>query len=475
MAHKQGKVYTFFLSSEYERSQWVETLQVMQRSLPPNTTSQAKNISMYELQAWITSCRKFLKTNMGSFLMRSPRDEPLLVGDLIFKVSRLQGLTRPSDLYVVVEVDSYGHYFKKARTRTVLNAVEPVWDEEFVIELEGSENLRILVYELQQQQQQPQQMLAEESEGASFDQHQHQQQVLQLRGRATLELSRTWLTGRSAEQRISMNDVVLECSIKFVAFEETVRRVPAAKATGLFGAPISATGKREKRSVPFIITSCVREVERRGLAEVGIYRVSGSSADVSRMKRAYESNPYEAEQLLKDCDIHSVAGTLKLYLRDLPESLFTHDTYTRMYEAYSTMRDPELRKNTYLNLFAQIPPNPNQACILFLIEHMVRVSQYEGLNKMSLHNLATVFGPTLLHAGCGHPDSSSSLGLGGPSKKTSSSSTTSSASSDSAAAMSSNQLTCSTVDVMAQAGILHFFLTRRARGEPIHVIKERQV
>ena len=86
MSHKQGKSYSFFLSSEYERSQWVETLQVLQASLPSNASLQqasTKSMSMYELQNWITSCRKFLKTNMGSFLMRSPRDEPLLVGDLV--------------------------------------------------------------------------------------------------------------------------------------------------------------------------------------------------------------------------------------------------------------------------------------------------------------------------------------------------------------------------------------------------------
>ena len=88
VSHKQGKSYSFFLSSEYERSQWVETLQVLQASLPSNASLQqasTKSMSMYELQNWITSCRKFLKTNMGSFLMRSPRDEPLLVGDLVIK------------------------------------------------------------------------------------------------------------------------------------------------------------------------------------------------------------------------------------------------------------------------------------------------------------------------------------------------------------------------------------------------------
>ena len=384
VANKQGKAYTFFLSSEYERSQWVETLQVLQSSLPSNhtTSAQAKNMSMYELQKWITSCRQLLKTNMGSFLMRSVRDEPLLVGDLHFKVHSLQGLTRPSDLFVVVEVDSYGHFFRKCKTQLMLNTIEPKWEEQFIVELEGSENLRILVYE-------------QTNQGLSL-----------LRGRASLELSRSWLSGTLNEQRISMNDVVLVTSMKFVTFEETIRRVPSAssssgKGPGLFGAPIQTVTKRERRPVPFIITSCIREVERRGLAEVGVYRVSGSAADVGRLKKAFETNPYEAEQLLKDVDIHSVAGTLKLYLRDLPESLVTTPIYLKMFEAFSTIpsHDSEAKKNALLSLFSQVPHNPNQACVVFLIEHIVRVSQCEAQNKMSLHNLATVFGPTMLHAG----------------------------------------------------------------------------
>ena len=264
----------------------------------------------------------------------------------------------------------------------------------------------------------------------------------------SIPLSRSWLSNKLTEQRISMNDVVLTSSVKYVAFEETMRRVPTSKPSGLFGTPIRLATEREKRAVPFIITSCIREVERRGITEVGIYRVSGSAADVGRLKKAYETNPYEAEQLLKECDIHSVAGILKLYLRDLPESVFTTVVYTKMFEAYTTIpsHDQETRKSAFLNLFSQIPHNPNQACIVFLIEHMVRVSQFEVQNKMSLHNLATVFGPTMLHSG----DHNSGKKAG------------------------KDQLTTGTVDVMAQAGILHFFLTRRARGEPIQIV-ERQV
>ncbi len=314
----------------------METLQVLQSSLPSNhtTSAQAKNMSMYALQDWITSCRKFLKTNMGSFLMRSPRDEPLLVGDLHFKVQGLQGLTRPADLFVVIEVDSYGHYFRKAKTKMILNSLDPNWEEEFTIDLEGSENLRVLVYE------------------------QALNNVTVLRGRAQLELSRSWLTEKMNEQRISMNDVVLLSSMKFITFEQTMRRVPASasasnKASGLFHNPINVVTKRERRPVPFIITSCVREVEKRGISEVGIYRVSGSAADVQRLKKAFEANPYEAEQLLKEVDIHSVAGTLKQYLRDLPESLVTTPIYNKMFEAFSNIpsHDSEAKKAALLGLF----------------------------------------------------------------------------------------------------------------------------
>jgi active breakpoint cluster region-related protein len=50
--------------------------------------------------------------------------------------------------------------------------------------------------------------------------------------------------------------------------------------------------RRQKRPVPFIITSCVREVERRGMDEVGIYRVSGSASDLSKLKKSFETSKF---------------------------------------------------------------------------------------------------------------------------------------------------------------------------------------
>lgn len=86
---------------------------------------------MYELQAWVTACRTYLQTDMGSYLLRSGRDESLLLGDLHLTLLGLTppGLDRVGDLYIIVEVDSYGHYFKRARSR-VARGQAPIWGKE---------------------------------------------------------------------------------------------------------------------------------------------------------------------------------------------------------------------------------------------------------------------------------------------------------------------------------------------------------
>lgn len=44
--------------------------------------------------------------------------------------------------------------------------------------------------------------------------------------------------------------------------------------------------------MPSIVSMCIEDVERRGLDEVGIYRVSASTADVQRIKKAFDKSKY---------------------------------------------------------------------------------------------------------------------------------------------------------------------------------------
>ncbi|XP_026499559.1 active breakpoint cluster region-related protein isoform X2 [Vanessa tameamea] len=403
--------HIFFLSSEYERTQWIDSIHALQASsAPPAGTS---TVSMLELQGWVTACRSYLQTDMGSYLLRSGRDDSLLLGDLQLHIG---GMTAPldtsADYYIVVEVDSYGHYFRKAKSKLVCRSAQPRWNESFTLDLEGSQNLRLLLYE----------------DAARPV----------LRGKCTLKLSREWV-GESVSRTVCVGGGSLPLRVRLLPPERSARHVPSAKPGALFGAKITHVAKREKRNIPFIISACVREVERRGIGEVGIYRVSGSASDLNRLKKSFETNAYEAEQLLKEVDVHSVTGVLKLYLRELPEALFTDALYPELLRAWgstqgagaSTDSGPaHTRRHALLKCYAQLP-DLNKNCIDFLLNHFVKVNQHEGENKMSLHNLATVFGPTLLRPSA----------AGGK--------------------LRADQLAAGTVDAMAQAGILYTLLQQR--------------
>lgn len=143
------------------------------------------------------------------------------------------------------------------------------------------------------------------------------------------------------------------------------------------------TNRKEKSPVPFLINCCVREVEKRGINEVGIYRLSGSTSDVQRLRRVFENDPFEAEQLLREVDINAVAHLLKLYLRELPEALFTDQLYPDLFEALS-QPEPEEKSARLLALFQRLPAI-NRNIVMHLIDHMVVINRHEEHNKVKMY------------------------------------------------------------------------------------------
>lgn len=52
--------------------------------------------------------------------------------------------------------------------------------------------------------------------------------------------------------------------------------------------------RQEGGLVPHVVRCCVEEVERRGMDEVGIYRVSGGALDIGTLKAAFDSSKASA-------------------------------------------------------------------------------------------------------------------------------------------------------------------------------------
>lgn len=60
--------------------------------------------------------------------------------------------------------------------------------------------------------------------------------------------------------------------------------------------------RRERSKVPYIVRQCLEEIERRGMEEVGIYRVSGVATDIQALKTAFDTSecsvcPVKTERL----------------------------------------------------------------------------------------------------------------------------------------------------------------------------------
>ncbi|XP_078391536.1 active breakpoint cluster region-related protein-like [Cetorhinus maximus] len=163
---------------------------------------------------------------------------------------------------------------------------------------------------------------------------------------------------------------------------------------GIFGVPISIVTYRDRSRVPLIVRNCVEDVERRGLEELGIYRVSGIATDVQTLKAAFDSNPKDALLQLKNYDVNVVAGTLKLYLRELPEPLLTDELIPSFVSAVA-LDDAVAKEQQMMSLLNQLP-DPNLNSFMYLMKHLIKVTEHEQVNKMTLHNLATIFGPSML-------------------------------------------------------------------------------
>ncbi|XP_047618737.1 breakpoint cluster region protein isoform X2 [Phacochoerus africanus] len=354
---RNGKSYTFLISSDYERAEWRENIREQQKKC-----FKSFSLTSVELQMLTNSCVKLQTVHSIPLTINKEDDEsPGLYGFLNVIVHSATGFKQSSSLYCTLEVDSFGYFVNKAKTRVYRDTAEPNWNEEFEIELEGSQTLRILCYE-----------------------------------KCYNKTKMTKEDGESADRIMGKGQVQIEVklSVKFTSREFSLKRMPSRKQTGVFGVKIAVVTKRERSKVPYIVRQCVEEIERRGMEEVGIYRVSGVATDIQALKAAFDVNNKDVSVMMSEMDVNAIAGTLKLYFRELPEPLFTDEFYPNFAEGIA-LSDPVAKESCMLNLLLSLP-EANLLTFLFLLDHLKRVAEKETVNKMSLHNLATVFGPTLL-------------------------------------------------------------------------------
>ncbi|KAM9794845.1 rho GTPase-activating protein 24 isoform 3-T3 [Syngnathus typhle] len=180
---------------------------------------------------------------------------------------------------------------------------------------------------------------------------------------------------------------------------KTIRRVIWAPfGGGIFGQKLEETVRYERRygnkMAPMLVEQCADFIRERGLREEGLFRLPGQANLVKELQEAFDCG----EKPLFDCntDVHTVASLLKLYLRELPEPVVPFHKYddflacTKLLGMEDDTGMKELRK-----LVDGLPP-VNYNLLKYICRFLDEVQSYSGVNKMSVQNLATVFGPNIL-------------------------------------------------------------------------------
>lgn len=99
-----------------------------------------------------------------------------------------------------------------------------------------------------------------------------------------------------------------------------------------FGIPLEDLALIEGQKIPPIIHACFREIEKRGILEEGIYRVSGILGEIRRLKSAFDESARNGEFLACEAEVNVVAGVVKQFFRELPTPLFPVEMYNDFVE-----------------------------------------------------------------------------------------------------------------------------------------------
>ncbi|XP_078532415.1 rho GTPase-activating protein 24 isoform X1 [Lissotriton helveticus] len=180
---------------------------------------------------------------------------------------------------------------------------------------------------------------------------------------------------------------------------KSIRRVIWAPfGGGIFGQKLEETVRFEKRYgnrlAPLLVEQCVDFIRQRGLKEEGLFRLPGQANLVKELQDAFDCG--EKPSFDSNTDVHTVASLLKLYLRELPEPVIPFAKYEDFLSCAQLLsKEEETGVKEFVKQVKSIPA-VNYNLLKYICRFLDEVQSYSGVNKMSVQNLATVFGPNIL-------------------------------------------------------------------------------
>ncbi|KAA3678295.1 uncharacterized protein DEA37_0010281 [Paragonimus westermani] len=293
--------------------------------------------------------------------------------------------------HVWIEVDSYAQFEELARTRVVSHQPNPEWNQTFDLQIDEAHRICFTVYR-------------------------HCDVFAELEVKLTQDcicnkvISMPLKTKEATPRTITFTFTLSLCKTS-----EVRNRSVTTKHERVFGCPLqdlmrldyqeqctkspnslknySDSKKPEDVRVPRIVVACTDEIERRGLREVGIYRVCGSNNDIQAIKELIDQDMEEGIKRLSCVEIFVVASLLKQFFRELPECLLTGPGSIALMRIAENPN--EQNRNLQMKTIINSLPGVNKETFAHLVMHLLTVNRYKEVNMMDLTNLALLWSTAL--------------------------------------------------------------------------------
>ncbi|KAK7080089.1 SLIT-ROBO Rho GTPase-activating protein 1, partial [Halocaridina rubra] len=173
-----------------------------------------------------------------------------------------------------------------------------------------------------------------------------------------------------------------------------IGRNPLMGQPKLFGGSLEEYLEATSQDIPLIMKSCIRVINLYGLHHQGIFRVSGSQLEINNFRESFERMEDPLADVTDASDINSVAGVLKLYLRELREPLFP----TVFFDQFMEIAQLEKKHDFVMKMRDVVTslPRPVFVVMRYLFAFLNHLSEFSDENMMDPYNLAICFGPTLV-------------------------------------------------------------------------------
>jgi len=146
--------------------------------------------------------------------------------------------------------------------------------------------------------------------------------------------------------------------------------------------------------VPEFVWKCVEKLESdpTNLATEGIYRVPGDAAKIQKLRIDIDQGKWDS---FEDCDdTHVLAGSLKLFLRELPDPLIPYAIHSECVKAAMGLGSYKSDIAQSLDAVLDKLDIVERDTLEVVVKHLAKVAKAK--NKMDIDNLGLLFGQVLL-------------------------------------------------------------------------------